>query len=223
MMRFLPLVALALVATACNSGPPPIKETFIQSRPRSILVLPPLDESIEAGASWGALSTVTYPLAENGYYVFPAALVTGMMRENGLPTPFEMHQVSLAKLYEVFGMDAVLYLTVTDWGTSYQVLSSSTRISIEGRLVDARTGDLLWAGSETAVQSSGSGGSLIGSLIGAAVNQVATAINDPSRDIAAAANNNLLRGARRGWLYGPYHPQFDQQLDELTGVASNAP
>ncbi|MEM9380493.1 MAG: GNA1162 family protein [Planctomycetota bacterium] len=222
-MRTLVLLALALAATACESGPPPIEETFIQSRPRSILVLPPLDESIEAGASWGALSTVTYPLAENGYYVFPAAVVTGMLRENGLPTPFEMHQVPIARLYEVFGMDSVLYLTVTDWGTSYQILNSSTRISIEGRLVDARTGDLLWAGSETAVQSSGGGGDLIGSLIGAAVNQVATAISDPSRDIAAAANNNLLRGARRGWLYGPYHPLHDQQLDELTGVASNAP
>jgi hypothetical protein len=215
MNRLTLLLALAAVALGCKSEPIEIKEAFFERAPRSILVLPPLDESIEAGASYGALSTVTFPLAENGYYVFPAAVVTGMMRENGLPTPYEMHQVPLSKLYEVFGMDAVLYLTVTDWGTSYQVINSSTRIAIQGELVDGVTGEVLWVGSESTVQSSNSGGGgIIASLVGAALNQVTTSISDPSRGISAVATNNLLRGPDRGWVYGPYHPQHDIQLGE---------
>ena len=46
---------------------------YIQHMPRSILVLPPLNESAEVLAPYSFLSTITRPLAERGYYVFPVA------------------------------------------------------------------------------------------------------------------------------------------------------
>lgn len=214
-------VALALLG-ACQTPGVEVREEFVQSAPRSILVLPPLNESIEPEATYGALASATYPLAENGFYVFPVAVVDGMLRENGLPTPFEMHQVSLAKLREVFGCDAVLYLTITDWGTAYRVLTSDTTVAMRGELVDAVTGATLWVGEHAVVRSSGGGGDIIGMLVGSVVNQIATSIDDPSKAVAAQVNIELLQGRRRGWPYGPYHPEYDAQLAEMQAAASNA-
>lgn len=203
-------LVVALLA-ACESTPPKQfdYDKYLDHMPASILVLPPLDESPEAGAPYAYLSTVTRPLAERGYYVFPVAMVDAMMRENGLPTPGEMHQVSLAKLGEIFGADAVLYITIKQWGTSYKVLDSSTTVAIEGRLVDVKTGEVLWGGAETASASSNDNNQngLAGMLVGALVNQIVTSASDPSRPLAMEANTVLFSDGNDGLLVGRYHPE----------------
>lgn len=42
-----------------------------QAAPRSILVLPPMNSSVDVNAPYSYLSTISTPLAEKGYYVFP--------------------------------------------------------------------------------------------------------------------------------------------------------
>lgn len=186
---------------------------YLEHPPLSILVLPPLDETVEMEACYGSLSIITRPLAERGFYVFPVAVVDAMMRDNGLPTPYEMHQVPLEKLREVFDPDAVLYLTVTDWGTSYQVLASNTTVTIEAVLVDAVTGNEIWHGSQTAVEGSGDGGGGLAGLIAAAlVNQVATSISDPSRMLASKSAWGLFSNSGSGLLPGPYHKDHEAGL-----------
>ena len=49
---------------------------YLDHMPRSILVLPPLNNSLEPVAPYIYLSTVTRPLAERGYYVFPVAVIS---------------------------------------------------------------------------------------------------------------------------------------------------
>ena len=66
--------ALALL-TAAGCAKSYDYTNFREHRPRSILVLPPVNESREADAAWSYQSTVTRPLAERGYYVFPVAVV----------------------------------------------------------------------------------------------------------------------------------------------------
>ena len=48
---------------------------FKQSRPKSVVILPPINESPDVKATYSMLSQMTYPLAEAGYYVLPVALV----------------------------------------------------------------------------------------------------------------------------------------------------
>ena len=76
------------------------------------LVLPPVNESLDTSASYSFLTHVTLPLAEGGYYVFPVAVVEETFRENGLTNPEEIHSLGLDKLYEVFGADSVMYITI---------------------------------------------------------------------------------------------------------------
>ncbi len=144
-MRTVVATALALLVTAACNAPqkPHDYSQYLAHMPSSILVLPPTNESVEPLASYNYLSVATAPIAEHGYYVFPVAVVDSMLKENGLPTPAEMRTAELSKLHEIIGADAVLYLHVHDWGTSYQVLNSQTIVSVSGRLVDAQTGTLL--------------------------------------------------------------------------------
>ena len=183
---------------------------FKAARPRSIVVLPPLNESPDIKATYAMLSQATYPLAESGYYVLPVALVDETFRQNGLTVPGDIHTAPVPKLREIFGADAALYVTVTDYGSRYQVLSSVTRVAANAKLVDLKTGDVLWSGTAVAANDSGnSGGGLIGMLITAAINQAVNHLTDASYPVAGTASVRLLSaGMPGGILYGPRSPKY---------------
>lgn len=198
--------ALALVAlVGCASAPPYDYSAFNAHKPRSILVLPPANNSIEVEASYTYLSTISRPLAEKGYYVFPVSVIDTLFRENGIPSPEEMHLVPLDKISEIIGADAVLYVTIEDWGQKYQVLSSKTVVSADLRLVDVATGTHLWNARAHMEQSSDSGNNgLIGALVGAVVDQIAGSVADRTPGVARLANTVAINSENRGLLDGPY-------------------
>ncbi len=211
LLRALSLLAVAVLAAGCVAPRQVDYTAFKASRPRSILVLPPLNESPEVKASYSMLSHVTMPLAEGGYYVFPVALVDETFRQNGLSNPAEMHDVAPAKLREIFGADAVLYITVMQYGSRYMVLSSNTTVAAKARLVDLKTGTELWTGTATAIRDdSGSAGGLIGMLVTAAVSQIVNTVSDSGHQVAGSASLMLLSpGFLQGApLYGPRHPKY---------------
>ncbi len=207
-MRILALAAL-LALGACTTTEPYDYSLFHAHHPRSVLVLPPLDNSMEVDATYAYLATVTQPLAERGYYVFPVAVVDRMLRDNGLPGPGEMHQVPLTRLGEVFGADAVLYITLHDWGTAYRVIDSSTEVTAEASLVDVASGTEIWRGKHTATYSSASGGGgILEMMVGAVINQVMASVVDPSMDVARDCNQGLFCNDHDGLLIGPRHADF---------------
>jgi hypothetical protein len=199
-----------LTLAGCATRKPYDYTNYRAYPPRSILVLPPLNESTDIRGTYGYLSTVTKPIAELGYYVYPVVVVDHFLKENGLPTPGEMVQAPLDKIREILGADAVLYVTLRQYGTRYQVISSSTVVVAAARLVDTRTGTLLWEGTLAAQDSSGSSGSILADLIGAFIMQVAGQATDHAHDVAAIANAQLaIKG--RGLLHGPYSPRYGQE------------
>ena len=206
--------AAALFALAgCAQPAPPYDYTaFTRSNPRSILVLPPLNSSPEVKAGHGVLAQVAFPLAESGYYVFPVAVVEETFVNNGLTQADDIHAVSLEKLYDIFRADAVLYLHVREYGTRYQVVVSDTRVTLDGRLVDLRSGEQLWNGTATASSTEQHGtnqGGLAGLLAQALVEQIVHSVADTTYDIAGMADNRLLHaGQPHGLLYGPRSPLY---------------
>lgn len=184
---------------------------FRESNPRSIVILPPLNHSPDVRATYSFYTTVTMPVAEAGYYVFPIALVDQTFKENGLPTPGEMHQASLNKLREVFDADAALYITITQYGSVYSVIDSSVIVSANADLIDLKTGKLLWTGTATASSSEGEnkgGGSITGILINAIVKQILGNIGDQGRSIASVTSNRLFSLSENGILPGPRSPDY---------------
>lgn len=205
-------VMMALLLTGCAK---PVQQqdysAFKQSKPKSILVLLPQNQSPEVAASHGMLSQVTYPLAEAGYYVLPVAVVEETFKQNGMTNAGDIHAASPAKLHKIFGADAVLYITVVQYGTSYQIITSDTRVTANAKLVDLRTGKLLWSGSATASSNEGdnSSGGVISMLVQAAVTQISNTLTDRSHDIAAVTSTRMLTaGTPNGILYGPRSPNY---------------
>lgn len=175
------------------------------AKPRSILVIPPTSESTDVNSSYTFLSTISKPLAEQGYYVFPVAVVDTFMKENGLPTPDEMNAVPLEKIREVTGADAVLYVNINQWGQKFQLISSVTIVDSDVRLVDARTGTLLWQTKIQAQQGSNDGGGgLAGAIVGAIAEQIASSIVDKTYGLSAQSNLVAITNQRNGLPTGPY-------------------
>lgn len=207
------LVAMAALLTGCATQAKHDYSAFRQSKPSSILVLPPLNLSPDVRAPYSMMATVTSPLAEAGYYVFPVALVDQTFRENGMTNPGEAHDAPPAKLAEVFGADAVLYITVNEYGAKYMLLDSQVIVSASARLVDLRNGQLLWEGKASASNAEGrdnSGSGLVGMLIGALVRQVANNLGDQGYPVARMTSYRLLSTRPGGLLPGPRSPEYQK-------------
>lgn len=211
----LAVVVAALTLTACAVPTPPRYDysNLRESRPKSILVLPPVNNSPDVSATLSVLAQSTLPLAESGYYVLPVTLVEETFKQNGMTAPSDIHQIPLPKLREIFGADAALYINVTRYGTSYALITSETRVTLDGTLVDLRTGKQLWKGAATASSAEGNGGgnSLAELLVRALLTQIVETVSSRGHQIAGIASYRLLGAGRpNGLLYGPRSPNYQK-------------
>lgn len=210
-LRFAALAVAALLLGGCATQKPYDYTAFKEARPTSILVLPPLNSSPDIAATYSMMSVTTAPLAESGYYVYPVTLVDETFKQNGLTVPADIHSVSVSKLREIFGADAALYINVKQYGTSYAVISSETRVTAEAKLVDLRSGATLWSGAATASSAEGdsNNGGLIGMLVKAAIRQIVETVSSQGHIIASRTSARLLSAGRpNGILYGPRSPMY---------------
>jgi hypothetical protein len=212
-LKLLALLATALVFTGCATKQTDVDySAFRQHQPRSILVLPPLNNTSDLRATYSVMASTTLPLAEAGYYVFPVALVDQTFKENGLQNPGEMHQASPKKLNQIFGADAALYITITNYGATSALAGGSVVVTAEAVLIDTRTSTKLWEGKASASDAEGkqNQNGLVGLLIQGIINQVANSVSDPGYRIARITNQRLLNTGTRGLLPGPRSPRFEQ-------------
>lgn len=223
MKNFLKLLAAALTVVvlsgcAVKTPVPYDYSEYKLSNPKSILVLPPVNKTPEVHAPYSMLAQVTFPLAESGYYVLPVSLVDETLKENGVTQAQDAHELPSAKLREIFGADAALYITVTKYGTVYQVLDSNTTVSAGARLVDLKTDKILWTGSataSTAEQQNQNQGGLAGMLIIAIVKQIVGTVTDQSHPMAGLASQRLLSAGRlNGMMHGPRSPHYKKEADK---------
>ncbi|HTR09797.1 MAG TPA: DUF799 domain-containing protein [Paraburkholderia sp.] len=213
--KWLPAVAVGALLAACAQQPAKQVDytSFRAAKPRTIIVLPPLNETADVNATNGMLSQMTMPLAESGYYVLPVAEVAETFRQNGLTTPAEIQDVPAAKLRTIFGADAALYTKVSQYGSVYQVVDSNTVVAASAKLVSLDNGDVLWEGRASAsgkeLGDFSVGGGLLVTLVQAAVKQVAHSLSDESQKVAGLTSRKLLSaGPPNGLLYGPRSPKY---------------
>jgi len=212
-LKALGLGLLLAMLGGCVTQTPYDYTAFKQSKPRSILVMPPVNTSPDIQAGYSMLSHVTLPLSEAGYYVLPVAVVDETFKQNGVMSADEAQAIPTAKLHEIFGADAALYLEITEYGTSYRLIASEVAVTAKAKLVDLRDGRLLWDGSARASsaenQNNNGGGGLIGLLVTAAVEQIMNSLTDRSHQIAGITSARLLTaGTHNGILRGPRSPQY---------------
>ncbi|WP_374679966.1 DUF799 domain-containing protein [Hydrocarboniphaga effusa] len=205
----------ALLLTGCATQASYDYTAFRASRPQTILILPPVNASTSVEASYSMLSQLTMPLAESGYYVLPVTLVDETFRQNGLSNPADVSNVPVAKLHQIFGADAALYINVTRYGTSYKLINSESVVAADAKLVDLRSGNVLWEGNASASSAESRGASnagLVGLLVEAIVSQIVESSTDASHNVAAITSSRLLAAGRpSGMLYGPRSPNYQKE------------
>ena len=213
---FILATCAALWLSGCVTQPKPDYSNFFDHQPHSILVVPPANMTTAVDAPAVFLTTLSAAFAERGYYVFPVFLVQDILNDLGATDEGAIAAIPPEKFKEVFGTDSILYVTITDWTTTYVVLSSNITVGAEYRLVDAGTGAVLWTGSQKVIQSSGGGGGGgLAGLIVATVQAAVTATTVQYRPIAIQANNIAASRSGYGLPAGPYHPEFQKDREQF--------
>jgi len=134
-------------------------------------------------------------LAERGYYPMPTVAVDALLEREHLAEAGQFSRIPAAKVREAIGTDAILYLNITDWSTQFLAITSLVTVSVEGVMVDARTGKTIWRGKKSVSKSpqdiGNSGGSCLSFAILTVANAAAHAALQDYRPIASEAIDDL--------------------------------
>lgn len=210
-LRLLFLSGAIFLLQGCMTQPEYHYSKFFENHPRSILVIPPFNESTAVDAPILFNTTVSMPFGEQGYYVFPVFLTKDVLMDMGLSDEGVLKEAPIQRFKDVFGADAVLYITIKQWVTTYLVLSSSVTVEANYKLVDTNTEDVLWERTELVVQQS-SGSSLLEIALSAALNAMLT----DYRPLARQTNLQVLSKPSAGLPAGPYHQNYKKDYNTFT-------
>ena len=161
---------LVLLLAGC-AAPPVVKtdmSKFEAAKPRSILVVPATNKSVEVDAPNYLLTTLTVPLAEKGFYVFPVHTAKTVLEQEGLYEGEQIHKQPPEQLAKLFGADAVLYVTINQWDAKYVVLSTTVTVDFDYRLV-GKDGTELWRANKRMQYTPQNNNGLLGAAIAAAI------------------------------------------------------
>jgi len=143
-----PLSFLLLVLFACAS---PMKKVQVSSKfvsnnrlPVLKLAILPLNGEIEGTEFFR--EALHAALMDTEMNISEKFVVDGVIKKNGWNTSEKLFAIPPQKLGEALGADALLYGKVTKWNKYYAIIHSTLVAGLELKLVDARTGELLWRG-----------------------------------------------------------------------------
>jgi hypothetical protein len=182
------LISGCVVATPKTVIAPPISSLFQgtyhvgpemeKRRPKTVAVLPFFDRSRSRQGT---------DAVRRGFYNHFSSLpfrdmelyrIDELLRKAGLADPEAVRNAPPQKLGEILGADAVVYGEISDFDKLFAVVYSQVSVGAEIRMIDAKTGHLLWSGQHVARIHEGG---LSVTPIGLVATVIATALN--MRDI----------------------------------------
>jgi hypothetical protein len=206
MRKFLCILFIGLLAGCTNAPAPKDYTAFNAANPRSILIVPVINNSTQVNAADNFLATLPPFLAERGYYVFPVNLVEHLMDDSGLGDANLVANAPASRLANLFGADAVLYCTVEKWDAKYILFSTSVVVQVHYTLKDGKTGQTLWDQDTTTTwqPQNQNGGNPIANLIVDAIVAAVVRAHPNYIPVAQQANALALFTPNQGLPYGPY-------------------
>jgi hypothetical protein len=204
-LKKLTLAFLSLAILSCITAKKDYTK-FYSADPHSILIVPAVNKSVNVAAPDVFLSTISIPLAEQGYYVFPVNMIKSLLEEEGLTDADLVHSAPAHRLCSLFGADAVLYIDIEEWDAKYLILSTLVTVKINYVMKDGKTEDTIWEQEETCryEPSKSSSGNVWADLI---VNAATAAITKAAPNyvpLARQANAEALKFPGPGIPQGPY-------------------
>lgn len=200
------VLAVSALLAGCVTQPTKKDMTaFRESAPRSILVVPTINKSLDVDAPNYVLATLPVPIAEKGYYVFPVNTTKYVLEQEGFYEGERIHQQPTESLAKLFGADAVLYVSINQWDAKYALISTVVTVDFDYRLV-SKTGVELWKENKRLQYSpqNNSSGSLAVMLITAAVNAAIARAAPNYMPLTRQANAEVFTAGVNPLIDGPY-------------------
>lgn len=147
MTRWIAAIALAAGLAHAQSESDEVFEVhkdFDKMRPAIIAVMPMDNMSLEPGVEEALYSAVYARLAAKGYSKISVDHVTSVMKRLGVTIPGLLAGFSSKRLGEELHADALLFGQVEQSARINKVAYDAVVVSCSLRLVDARTGAVLW-------------------------------------------------------------------------------
>jgi hypothetical protein len=203
-------LAIATICTAlmagCATQPTQDLSAFRAAAPRSILVVPTINRSLDVDAPNYVLAALPIPIAERGYYVFPVNTTKFVLEQEGFYEGEQIHQQPPEVLARLFGSDAVLYVAIKQWDAKYVVLSTVVTVDFDYRLV-SKGGVEIWRESKRmqySPQNNNSGGHPMAMLLTAVINAAVTRAAPNYMPLTQQANNEVFITGPNALPAGPY-------------------
>ena len=178
-------------------------------RPRTILVLPPVNASGDIYAPKYLLATIGPILADAGYYVLPVGPAWELLRQESLFKINGPADPRVPQLGVNFGTDAVLLIEIAHWELTKGVFDGGNLlVSVQAKLISTKSNQVLWeyTGGQGRIDVSASYRAGIIFEIGSASSALLLAMHGDYIPYAAWVSANLLASLP----VGSYHPRYGQ-------------
>lgn len=202
------LCTLFAALTGCaglgsNEPRPDPYPVLTQEQPKSILVLPAINESTAADAPDYYSVTIAPILSGRGYYVMPQEITTEILRAEGITDGRQLEGVTPAKFGQLFGADSVMFVHIKEWDTNYYVLGGNVTVAADYELKSTKSGATLWSNSARHVvpTDDSNSGNLLVDLIATAVKTAVQDYMPVAQQVNAVALAPLPLGIKH-----PAHP-----------------
>ncbi|MGD9922907.1 MAG: DUF799 domain-containing protein [Lautropia sp.] len=181
---------------------------FKAAAPRSILVVPVVNKSLDVDAPNYVLAALPVPLAEKGYYVFPVHTTKTVLEQEGWYEGEQIHQQPTPVLAKLFGADAVLYVTINRWDAQYAFITTTVTVDFDYRVV-SKDGTELWKARQQMQYQpqSNNSGSPIAMLVTAIVNAAVARAAPNYMPLTQQANERVFNQDSTSIPDGPYRVQ----------------
>lgn len=206
MKRIFGILAMALLAGCVTQPVKKDMSAFEAAAPRSILVVPVVNKSLDVDAPNYVLATLPQPIANKGYYVFPVNTTKFVLEQEGFYEGERIHEQPPQTLAQLFGADAVLYVTINRWDAQFALLTTTVTVDFDYRMV-SKDGTEIWSEKKQLryqPQNQNSGGSPLVSLISAVVNAAVTRAAPNFIPLTQQANQQAFILGPNALPDGPY-------------------
>jgi hypothetical protein len=208
--KFLHSIGLSvalLSLTGCMTPPvKPDQSALVAAAPRSILIVPTINRSLDVDAPNYVLASLPIPIAERGYYVFPVNTTKFVLEQEGFYEAERIHEQPPSSLAKLFGSDAILYVAIKQWDAKFAVFTTVVTVDFDYRLV-SKNGVELWRDNKRMQyqpQNNNNAASPMAALLTAVINAAVARAAPNYMPLTQQANQEVFVTGPNALPNGPY-------------------
>jgi hypothetical protein len=138
------LAGMTLCLGCAGGAPPNVSPDYKDRAPRSVAVLPVLNETVSLKAPEVFRPLLLNKLSLKGYETPSLSVIDGRLREKDIREAGQVNSLTPQELGKLLGVDALLYAYVTEFSTTYIVAYASITVGARFELKGTKTGEKLW-------------------------------------------------------------------------------